>query len=301
MADVAAFSGQATAKGKGFDFFSPKTYVEASADLYSSHYGKINLSNVSADVALKGRQLTCDVACDNEQLQTTFLLDAELRKELVSGNLDINLPLIDAQSMGFSDSRLEATTSGNVSFAYNWKNLFRVDSHIDALDLHIGKDSLRTDVFDLYAEAKTDSTAATFQTGDCQLSFATPTNMFHLMPKIERLQSETVRQFKKHDVNLNHLKSFLPKVSFYASVGKRNPIADILKIYGISFDDFYADVETSPVHGIVSNGHVYSLVKDGVMLDTAFFNITQDSTKLDYDLGMRCHQQQTLPAFIKSW
>ena len=297
MSDHAAFSGQATAKGMGFDFFSPRASVEASADLYESHYGKIDLSNASAAVTLKGRQLACDVACDNEQLQTSFMLDAELRKNLVSGNLDIRLPFIDAQSMGFSDSRLEASTSGTVKFAYNWKNLFRVDSHIDALELHIDKDSLRTDVFDLYAEAKKDSTAATFQTGDCYLSFATPTNMFHLLPKIERLQSETVKQFKRREVNLDHLKRFLPVVSLHASVGKRNPLADILKIYGITFDDFHADVETSPAEGIVSNGHVYSFSKDGVMLDTAFFDITQDSTQLDYNVGMRCHQQPSLPAF----
>ncbi len=297
MAERAAFSGQATAKGRGFDFFSPHACVEASADLYKSHFGKIDLSNVSAAVTLNGHRLACDVACDNKQLSTSFLLNAELQKHLVSGTLDISLPHIDAQSMGFSDERLEAATSGNVNFSYNWHNLFRVDSHIDALSLFIGSDSLHTDVFDLYAEAKKDSTAATFSTGDCQIAFATPMNMFHLMPRIERLQSETVKQFKKREVNLDHLKRFLPHLSLHADVGSKNPVADILKIYGITFDDFSVNVETSPLAGIVSDGHVYSLAKDETMLDTAFFRITQDSTQLDYNVGLRCHQQPTVPAF----
>lgn len=300
MADNASFTGQATATGQGFDFYSPKTRVEASADLYESRFGQIDLSNMSADMSLCGHQLKCDVACDNDQLKTVFVLEAELQKHLVNGTLDIHLPFIDAQSMGFSDSRLQATTGGFVKFAYNWKNLFYVDSHIDALNLVIGKDSIQTDVFDLYAEAKEDSTAARFQTGDCKLSFATPINFFSLMQKVEKLQKETVKQFKRREVNLDDLKHYLPSLSLHADVGNNNPLADIFKIYGMTFDELCAHVDTSPTEGVMSHGHVYSFTKDGVMLDTAFFRIEQDSTQLDYNVGLRCHQQQTIPAFKAS-
>ena len=297
MEQKAAFSGQASASGKGFDFLSPHATLKASASLVDGCFDKINLSNITADASIEGQQVVVDVVADNNQLKTRFTLDATLKKHLVSGFLNMDLPFVDAKSMGFSDERLEVATSGNAMFSYDWKELFRIDSHVESLKLFIGKDSLSTDVFDLYAEAKKDTTVATFNTGDFSLSFFTPNGLFRLMPMVEKLQKETVRQFSKREVNLDNLRTYLPEVSFHAHAGKNNPIADILKVYGMQFNELKADINMSPEEGIISNGHVYSFNKDGVMVDTVFFVIDQDTTQLDYNIGVRCHQQPTMPAF----
>jgi len=297
MSDRFALSGNVKANGHGFDFLANGTELQADVNLKSGHFGKINLSNIQAGADLKGNRLLLETACDNNQLKTDFTLDGKLQKNLVAGILNINLPFVDVQSMGFSEDRLQASASGVFDFQYNLKNLFKVESNIDALNLLIANDSIVTDDFYLMAEALKDTTAAKVRTGDLSIDFITPNNMFSLMPKLEKLTNKVVAQFKKRDVDLNELKSYLPIVSLHVDAGDNNPLEDVMTAYGLSFREFCADVEASPTKGLMGNGHVYSFRKDSLKVDTAFFDIAQDSTQLDFNAGIHCGDQPLLPAF----
>lgn len=297
MADHLALAGHVKANGHGFDFMSSNTELSADIDLLKGHFGKINLSNIKAEADLTGNKLLLDMACDNEQIQTDFTLDGEIRKNLIAGILNINLPFVDVQSMGFSEDRLQASTSGVFDFRYDLNRLFKVESNIDALNLVLGKDSIVTDQFYLMAEALKDTTAAKVRTGDLDVSFVTPYNMFSLMPKVEKLAKVATAQFKKHDVDINSLKAYLPIVSLHVDAGNNNPAADILRTYGISFNELNADIEASPDRGLVSDGHIYSFMRDSLRIDTAYFDIVQDSAQLDFHAGVRCKDQPLIPAF----
>ena len=201
--DQTVLTGWVKANGRGFDFLSPTTSLDAEAHLSQGHMGKMNLSGIDADAFLKGNLLQMNLAADNDQLQTEFDFDGTLKQHLVEGVLNLNLPYADLQAMGFSEDVLRASTSGTMQFSYNLDKLFRVDSQIEALNLSIGSDSIRTDAFYLFAEALRDTTTAIVRTGDLNATFFSPINMFNLLPKIERLQKETVKQFKQRDVNLD--------------------------------------------------------------------------------------------------
>ncbi|MBR0046507.1 MAG: translocation/assembly module TamB domain-containing protein [Bacteroidaceae bacterium] len=297
MDEHTVLSGKATVRGRGFDFLSPSTALEATVHLSKAYMGKMDLSNIDADAMLKGSKLLLNMTADNEQLQTDLTFDGELKRNLLEGTLTLNLPFVDVQRMGFSEDVLQASTRGTMHVSYNLDKLFRIESQVDALDLKMGKDNIRSDAFYLFAEAQKDTTSATLRTGDLDFTFFTPNNIFNLLPKVERLQKETVRQFTKHDVNLDVLKSYLPELSLHTTAGPDNPVSDILETYGLRFKEFVADVEASPVTGLKGMGHVYGFRKDSVMIDTAFFDIAQDSTQLNYHVGARCHEQPQIPAF----
>ena len=295
--DHTELTGKASANGRGFDFLSPATVMDATASLSDARMGKVNLSNINADASLKGSQLLLSLSGDNDQLQTDFTFDGELKKHLVEGVLNIDLPFVDVQSMGFSEDVLLASTRGQLNFSYNLDKLFRVDSHIDALSLHLGNDSITTDAFDLFAEALKDTTSATLQTGDLAFSFFTPNNAFNLLPKLERLQKETFKQFKNHDVDLSVLKSYFPELSLHVKAGRNNPVTEILKIYGMRFNELVMNVDASPAKGLVGTGHVYTFKKDSLVVDTTFFTLVQDSTQMDFHSGVLCSDQPLMPAF----
>ena len=297
MDEHTVLSGKASVQGHGFDFLVPSTVLRATAHLSDANMGKMNLSNVDADASLLGGKLLLSLQADNDQLKTDFTFDGELKKQLVEGNLDIHLPFADIQAMGFSDDPLQVSTDGVVNFSYDLHQLFRVDSHINALNLQLATDSISTDVFDLYAEAMPDSTAATLQTGDLHAALFTPNNVFKLLPKVERLQKEVTQQFKAHDVNLDVLKTYLPELSLSLTAKKENPVSDLLATYGIGFKELSANIESSPVSGLSGEGYVYAFTKDSVKVDTAFFQLSQDSTQFNYHVGMQCGDQPLLPAF----
>ena len=297
MDGLTVLSGRLKADGHGFDFFSPATVLHADALLADARMGQMNLSNMTAHATVTGGKVLLDMAADNDQLQTDLTFDGVLKKNLLEGLLDLHLPWADIQAMGFSEDVLQTSTSGTVQFSYNLDKLFRVDSRIDALNLKLGNDSIQTDAFYLLAEAKKDTTSATLQTGDLDFSFFTPNNVFNLLPKVEKLEKEALRQFKKRDVDLDVLRSYMPELWLHASAGRQNPLAEVLKLYGIQFNELVADVEASPETGLKGNGHVYAFRTDSVRVDTAFFDLTQDSAKLDYHVGLQCQDQPLLPAF----
>ena len=295
--DRTVLSGKAKVNGRGFDFLAPSTTLDATASLTNAYMGKINLSNVDADATLKGGNLQLALTADNEQVQTDLTFDGTLKRNLVEGVLDLNLPYADVQSMGFSEDVLTASANGSMQFSYNMDKLFHVDSHVEVLHLKMGRDSIYTDAFSLLAEARKDTTSATLRSGDLDFTFFSPHNLFDLMPKVEKLQREAVKQFKAREVNLDVLKSYLPDLTLHVTAQKENPLAEILKMYGIRFNDLSADIQSSPLSGLRGNGHVYAFKKDSVRVDTAFFELAQDSTKFDYHVGMQCSDQPLIPAF----
>ena len=297
MDDRTVLSGKVKANGRGFDFLSPSTTLDATANLTNSYMGKLNLSNVNADATLKGTKLQLALTADNDQVQTDLTFDGTLKRNLIEGVLDLNLPFADVQSMGFSEDVLTTSATGTMQFSYNMDKLFQVDSHVDVLKLKMGNDSINTDAFYLFAEALKDTTSATVRTGDLDFAFFTPNNLFNLMPKVEKLQKEVVKQFKAREVNLDMLKSYLPEMTLHITAKNNNPLSDVLKMYGIRFNEFAADIQASPFSGLRGDGHVYAFRKDSVRVDTAFFELAQDSTKFDYHVGMQCSDQPLLPAF----
>ena len=297
MDDRTVLSGKVKANGRGFDFLSPSTTLDATANLTNSYMGKFNLSNVNADATLKGTKLQLALTADNDQVQTDLTFDGTLKRNLIEGVLDLNLPFADVQSMGFSEDVLTASATGNTQFSYNMDKLFRVESHVDVFHLKMGTDSIQTDAFYLFAEALKDTTSATLQTGDLDFTFFSPNNLFNLMPKVDKLQEEVVKQFKAREVALDMLKSYLPEMTLHVTAKNDNPLSDFLKMYGIRFNEFAADIQASPFSGLRGDGHVYAFRKDSVRVDTAFFELAQDSTKFDYHVGMQCSDQPLLPAF----
>ena len=297
MDERTVLTGKAKVNGRGFDFLSPSTTLDATAHLSNAFMGQFNLSNIDADATLKGSNMQLVLTADNEQVQTDLTFDGTLKRHLVEGVLNLDMPFVNMQSMGLSEDVLTAGANGTLQFSYNMDKLFRVESQIDVFHLRMGNDSISTDAFYLMAEALKDTTMATLQTGDLDLTFFTPHNLFNLMPKIEKLQKETVRQFQKHEVNLELLKSYLPDLTLHVTAGEQNPLSDLLDMYGIRFKEFTTDIQASPLIGLKSDGYIYAFRKDSVRIDTAFFNLAQDSTKIDYHVGMQCDDQPLLHAF----
>lgn len=289
--------GSITAKGHGLDIYSPKTYANATITLNKAQLGDVDMSGSHADASISGNKISFDCICDNKMINTAFKLEGHLYSNKVDGVLDIDLPYADLYALGFSKERFEVTTKGNVSFTSNLSNKFMVDSHIDGLDMIIGKDSVRTEHFDLYAETTSDSTSAVLRTGDWNFDFHSPYNLYSLIAKGEKLTSIVKKQIEKKELDLERLKRYMPVTHLETSVGKNNPLTRILATSGISFNEIKANITTSPESGLLGNAHMYGFTNDTIKVDTVYFNISQDSTNILFDSGLICNDQKLCPGF----
>lgn len=297
MEQQAYVNGSVTVNGRGTDIYSRKTCAEAIVALDEAHFGSVDVSGSRADAALSDGCMSLGFICDNSLLNTSFNLKGHLYPNKVDGTLDIDLPFADIRALGFAKERLEVTTKGVVAFTSDFSNKFMVDSHIDGLDMIIGKDSVKTEHFDIHAESTSDSTLAVVRTGDLDFNFRSPYNLFSLVAKSERFAKMVTKQMDKRTIDLEHLKKYMPVASLETSVGRNNPVTKILATNGISFDEVKASLITSPESGLLGNAHMYGFTNDTIDVDTVYFNLSQDSTSILFETGVICDDQKLCPGF----
>ena len=290
-------TGLVHAKGKGFDFNKASTRVDATAKIKKGNYGKVDLSSTNAIVKLKNQKVDLTANCDNSQLKTDFNFTGSLNKGVIDGDLDIDLPYADIQAMGFSDDKLIVSTSGKMSLYTDLDKVYKIDSHMEGVDLEVGEEKIHTDNFDLFAETDRNSTVAHLKTGDLHCDLDVPCNVFTAIDKYNKMYTVFDRQVRKRDINLDEIRKYMPEANIHATAGKDNPIASILNANGIRYEEFVADFNISPESGVTGNGHLFSMKYDTIRIDTAYFDIKQDSDRIAFLAGVKCDDQPISPAF----
>ena len=299
LSDPASVTGHVHAKGQGFDFDSPRTYTIADLDLDHVRYGDYYLDNASAKGTLKNHTLGMTVDTDDPRLQSHFVVDGTMTGRGVDADAVLDLPFADIQALGFSADPLTAhATHGTMKLSSNFGDLFLVDMTAQGLQVAINeKDSLITDLFDVYAETTADSTSINAKTGDFYLDLHSPNNLFRLIDQYRKVGEMAQQQMKNRALNLDELKQIMPAAELHADIGHDNPISKFVAMKGYKYDEIVADMRTSTEYGVQGGGHMYGFSTDSIIVDTVFFDIEQDSTHLALRSGIACRDQEKFPAF----
>lgn len=293
-------TGQIHAKGKGFEPYVPSTQIDATANIVKGHYGKIDLSSINADLSLKRSKMYLDLKCDNDQIATAFALEGVLRKGQADGTLNIDLAHADLRAMGLLGESCVIGTRGVVDFKSNLDNIFYVKSNVDGLDITQNGKKIHTDDFKLDAETTRKNTSLCLMSGDLDLDFQSPYNLFDLMKRVDKLDKVAKRQADKREVDIESLTKYMPVASLKAKAGRWNPLSDVLQTRNVRFGEFYADLNASPESGLTGNAHVYAMKYDTIRIDTAYIDIRQDYDRVVFTSGVKSGNQPFFPAFFAS-
>lgn len=299
LSEQATITGRVYAKGRGFNFDSPHTYADAKVNLDRASYGSYYLTNTDAVGSLKNHRLGLVMDTDDSRLQAHLTLDGTMTGRGVNADAVLDLPYADVMALGFSADPLTATaTHGTFSASSNFGDLFLVDMTVQGVQIAMNeKDSLVTDLFDLYAETTADTTAITARTGDFYFDLHSPNNLFSLIDRYAAVEKATQRQLEKRALNFDALKLMMPEAVLHADIGRDNPISKYLALRGYGYDEIVANVRTSHEYGIQGDGHVYAFTSDSVNVDTIYFDLQQDSTLITLNAGVTCSDQELFPAF----
>jgi len=283
---------QGNAKVKGtYHTGNGKYDAHVVADIQRYQYDSFNLSNSKIDVVLHNYDINGACEIDNKQMALSLDIDGTHKDGRLQGMMYLDLIRADLLSMGLVEDSVTLCTNGNMEFDTNLSNVFDVDAFVDHSTIMMPNDTLETDEFDLQARTTRDSTYVNLATGDLTFLLEMPLNLFKASDQLLTLGNEAMKQVKTRTTNLEQLKAYLPEAKIYATAGNSNPVATILKAMGIRFDTFATDIALSPVEGISGNGHIHSLRVDTIKVDTAFFDIHQDSTLIAFDCGVKCGRQ----------
>lgn len=312
MGEHCSVSGTVKANGQGFDYLSKSMRVNADINLADARYGKMNLSSSHITAKMANGTANVSYVCNNEQLQTDLQLEADLGgalsntsgkniRESVKGKIALEMPKMDLCAMGLLDTAMVVNASGNVTLsAANWSGKhpqFNVAAKVNEIEIHTANDSLVTNRFDVNTFSTVDSTSFVATAGDLLVSFQAPDNIMDFMRKVDELSNVAMKQAKNRSVDFSILKDYMPTMQFKAEAGMNNPLIPLVGAYDMIFEDLKVDINTSSESGLAGNAHLYYMRYDSLALDSTYFNIMQDSTRLAYDAGIICQGHKKDPGF----
>ncbi len=140
--------------------------------------------------------------------------------------------------------------------------------------------------FTLNVEARPDSSGLKLQSGDLNLQMRTRTAVNELIGQSMNFAGVLMKQLEEKHLNHAALRRALPSAGMFLTAGNENPIADMLAGQGIRYDKVLLDFGANPQVGINGRTALHGFRTDSIQLDTLFFAIHQDTTRMTLQGGV---------------
>lgn len=244
-------SARMSAKGKGTDLASRRTVADVRASLERLQYGRWDISGVDVHAGLKSSVASVQLTSDNALLRMQGSADMHLDRRYLDGRARINVDNIDLYSLGIAPKPLERP------FAFN-----------------------------LSAEARRDSVKLQVGAGDLDFRFRTSGTLKKLMEQSDQFVTLLQQQIDNRHLDHAALRRVLPSAGMQLTAGQKNPVNYFLATKHVSFNDFTLRFGFTPEWGINGSTAVHGLRNDSLQLDTVFFAISQDTTRMRLQGGV---------------
>ena len=248
---IYTLTARVTAKGQGVDVASHKTIARVEAKLDELQYARWNISGVDLDAGLKSSVASVHLTSDNALLKMQTEADMRLDRKYMDGKLNVNVEELDLYKLGVAPKPLEHP------FA-----------------------------FSLGAEARHDSIKLQMDAGDMNLQFRARSTLKELLEQSDEFVAILTKQIE--DSRLDHaaLRRVLPSAGMQLTAGQANPVSYFLKTKDITFNDFILRFGSTPTRGINGRTAVHGLRVDSLQLDTIFFTVKQDTSRMMLQSGV---------------
>lgn len=279
---IFGLSASVNVKGKGFDFFSTKTYLEARAKIDQLKYGSLNLGGVDLDVLTDKGKTTAELIVDNSSVDMSAIFSGAFSRENINAKLDIDIKKIDWKNLGFVSSDLTTSQQVSANLSTNLKKNFSFTGSMTNTSLFVAKKTYKTKDLFLGLFTVQDSTHSFIKAGDLDFKITCKNHIEKLSSEFSVFMEQVVEQWKEKHIDQEALRKYLPDVNLLITAGKDNPLSNYLAAKGIKFKQLYMDLNSSPSEGIKVESYVYDFSRDSLMLDTIYVDIEQNLNGLDF-------------------
>lgn len=244
-------SAKLSAKGKGTDFTSAHTSASLQAALQELQYGSLQVSDVDLKANLKSALATVSLKSDNPLLKMTAGANLRIDRKYMDGKLDLNLEDIDLYQLRVAPKPLE------YPFALT-----------------------------LNAEARVDSIKLMVNAGDLDFRFRARSTLQQLLDQSGHFLSLLSEQIEERRLDHAALRRLLPTAGMHLRAGHQNPVGYYLATKDIRYNDFKLSFGFTPQVGINGRSSIHGLRMDSLQLDTIFFAVRQDTSRMQLQGGV---------------
>lgn len=244
-------SAKLIARGQGFDWTSPQTLAQVNFSLGELQYGHLNLKNVDLQAGLRALLASVQMRSDNDLLRMRLAGDLRLDRTYMDGQLDMDVQQVDLYRLGILSKEMEHPLT-----------------------------------FDLAAEARRDSIKLHLGAGDLDFDFKARSTLKELLERSNHFMAVLMQQCEDRRLDHAALRRILPSAGMQLVAGRDNPAGYLLAAQGMTFDRLHLQFGFTPEWGINGRAAVDGFRTDSLQLDTLFFAIHQDTTRMRLQGGV---------------
>lgn len=247
------FSASFAAHGRGFDFTSYKTETALRATIDKLHYGDYKISGIDLTGTVKNAVANAQLTSDNPLLKMKADAEYHLAHHYPDGKVELNVTGLDTEK------------------------LFGVS---------LGKNSDKPLELQFTGEVRKERVFTHLTTGDLKLNLSARAGLELLIRQSTHFADILTKQLEAKELNHAELRKALPTAVFSFSAGQDNPMAWYLATQNISYHDASAKLGCAPDWGINGKVALHTLKIDTLQLDTIFFTLKQDTSRINLRGGV---------------
>lgn len=281
------FTGNIYIKGKGTDFTSASTQLEANAGIRKFHFGQYNLDNIEADATINRGTAHARINSNNSLLKGIISLDALINSKRLQATISTDLHNADLRGLGIVKTPLSAALCSHIDIVSDMKKLYSVQGVIGDLTVRDSMRTFRPSEIVMNVFTSTDTTHAAIDCADFHLKMNAKGGYETIIDKGTRFSNELIKQLKEKHIEQKALRSLLPAANIRLVTGKDNPFSRMIAYFGYKFKDASIDMTSSPRYGLNGEIQLTELQADSMLLDTIRFAVESDTARCNYNGQIR--------------
>lgn len=285
--DLHPFSGLVEARGKGTDIFSPRTRLQAKAQVTQFQYGAYNLDRLTAAANIADGRISAHVKSDNKLFKGIVDFNALAQRHGIRATVSADVNHVDLYNLRLVDAPLVVGMCAHVDINSDLKHSHAIMGDVGDITLADAHRTYRPDDVRMDVISRRDTTHAIVSSGDLYLNMNAQGGYEQLLSSFDRVMAEARQQMTKKTIDQARLRERLPEMRITFRSGHDNMLFQFLQRYRYTVKNFSMDLSSSPVYGLNGTMEIDSLVADSMLLDTIRMKLASDSTTTRYYAQVR--------------
>lgn len=281
------FTGNMYIKGKGADFTSTSTKLEADAKIVKFNFGQYNLGNIKANARIDKGVAHADIDSDNRLVRGIISFDALINPKKLQATVFADLHHADLKGLDIVKRPMSVALCGHVDLLSDMKKLYSIQGTVGDLTVRDSLKVFRPDEIKMNVFTSADTTRAYVDCGDFHLKMNAGGGYEALINKSNKFADGLMTQLKNKHIEHKALRRMLPSAKINLTTGKENPFSRMLAYFGLTFKDAVIDMTSCPYSGLNGKMQITELRTDSMLLDTIRFAVESDSARCNYKCQIR--------------
>lgn len=282
---VGRVTADISVNGHGYDPFSEKTQIDATADIKEIEYIGHGYAGLTAGARLSAGYADITASSANRGLDFDLRAAGNLSGDTYNWTMSGDVRHIDMHALGLSDSAM----SGAVSFSGNAAMTPRpfavaADMRINTLDMIMGTGSIRGDNIDISVNATDSLTEASVKNHDLNIDFRSPSGIDSLSAHMRAVSVLMDSTISRRRLDVEEMQRALPPFSLDISAGSNNIVSNYLQQSKISFRQFTMNAANDTAVGL--DARVVRFKTGDTALDTITLSAHQRGKFLPFEINI---------------